>query len=212
MFIAEDLIVDTVHLKEMMSLRSATSRMGWYLQQFIKIGYALQCQDAFYLVWDADTIPCRPYSWCDDEGRPYFDVKEEFHEPYFDTIGRLFLGMKKITSQSFISEHMLVSTELMREMVEELGGKDAYVQRIINAIDDEVLGGSGFSEFETFGTWCMTKYPKHYRLRKWKSIRTGAMWFVDNNLPIQVINWIGKEYDAVSFESWNGAEFSAKCR
>ena len=32
-------------------------RAGWYFQQFLKLAYAYQCQDEYYIVWDADTIP-----------------------------------------------------------------------------------------------------------------------------------------------------------
>ena len=35
---------------------------GWYYQQFLKWEYARQCKDEYYLVWDGDTIPCRPLS------------------------------------------------------------------------------------------------------------------------------------------------------
>ena len=32
---------------------------GWYFQQFLKIQYALLCEDEYYMVWDGDTIPCK---------------------------------------------------------------------------------------------------------------------------------------------------------
>jgi len=35
---------------------------GWYYQQFLKMQYAHVCEDACYLVWDGDTIPCGPFS------------------------------------------------------------------------------------------------------------------------------------------------------
>ena len=54
---------------------------GWYYQQFLKMQYAVMCEDAYYLVWDGDTIPCRSFSLFHEElGIPYLDVKGEYHE------------------------------------------------------------------------------------------------------------------------------------
>ena len=58
---------------------------GWYYQQFLKLQYARVCQDKYYMSWDGDTVPCKDFSMFGDDGRPYFDLKHEFHEEYFTT-------------------------------------------------------------------------------------------------------------------------------
>lgn len=65
-------------------------RPGWYLQQFIKMGFALSdySQNQYYLSWDADTIPLRKLDFFVD-GKVMFAMKKEFHKPYFDTIKRI---------------------------------------------------------------------------------------------------------------------------
>lgn len=84
---------------------NAEKRAGWYFQQFIKLGYSSMCKYDYYLSWDADTIPIRKISMF-NSGRPIFDIKNEYHKPYFDTMYNL-LGLNKIISGSYISEHMI---------------------------------------------------------------------------------------------------------
>lgn len=36
------------------------ARTGWYIQQFLKMGFSQKTKDADYLIWDADTIILKP--------------------------------------------------------------------------------------------------------------------------------------------------------
>ena len=95
------------------------SRTGWYFQQFLKIGYAKVCRDTHYLVWDADTIPLKNIEFLNGD-KMLFNMKNEHHEPYFETIKTLF--NHKITPftrkkySSFISEGMIINTEIMKKL------------------------------------------------------------------------------------------------
>ena len=42
--------------------QQGTNRVGWYLQQYLKLGVALHIPDLsdYYLVWDADNIATQP--------------------------------------------------------------------------------------------------------------------------------------------------------
>ena len=52
---------------------------GWYYQQFLKMQYSAVCEDDYYLVWDGDTIPCKPFTmFYEDKKTPYFDLKREY--------------------------------------------------------------------------------------------------------------------------------------
>ena len=46
-------------------MKQGTNRVGWYLQQYLKLGVAVHIPDLsdYYLVWDADNIPTRPISF-----------------------------------------------------------------------------------------------------------------------------------------------------
>ena len=179
-------------------------RTGWYVQQFIKMGYSSICTDQYYLLWDSDTVPIRKCSFF-LEGKPCFDIKKEFHEPYFVTIGRLFQGLNKRIDGSFISEHMIINTHYMREMLETienntaLNGKN-YQEKILYSIDNKDLLKSGFSEFETYGTFMTAYHPNFYTFRKWSSLRHGKYFYNEPMLSEYEKKWLSNNYDAISYE------------
>ena len=179
---------------------------GWYYQQFIKMQYSAMCRDDYYLVWDGDTIPCRVLKMFDDAtGQPYFDVKHEYHKYYFDTISVLLNGMEKVISQSFISEHMIISSKIMKEMILDIEGNNAiegvyFWEKIINAIPEERIQESAFSEFETYGTYTAIKHTSAYRLRDWHSFRQGGEFFSIDTISDRDFKWLANDFDAISFE------------
>lgn len=190
--------------------------VGWYYQQFLKMSYALHTKDEYYLVWDGDTIPVRPIAMQAPDGVAYFDTKTEYYEPYFISMRALFSGMDKCIQPSFISEHMLIKSEYMREMLQVLTENPAllgtsFYERILRGIGNPRLNEASFSEFETFGTFVVKKYPESYRLRKWMSFRNAGQYFDPNTITESDIMWLGKDFSAISFEKGHtvepGAEF-----
>ena len=208
-FMDEKELVDFKAIEELMVKRTGKAetgrRAGWYVQQFVKMGFARVCRDDYYLLWDSDTVPLKPVSLVEGD-KPVFDCKMEYHEAYFKTLEKL-LGLKKGVEESFISEHMVVKTSLMRQLLDELEANEAlegrnFAEKIINAVPGEELGKSGFSEFETFGTYVCSKFPDAYGMRKWKSLRCGGLFF-EGGLSAQVVSWLSRSYDAISFEKWD---------
>lgn len=95
-------------------------RAGWYFQQFLKMGFALSSYAKdYYLVWDADTLPTSPLRFFDEEGRALLTQKTEYHCPYFDTMQRL-IGLDKSVDFSFIAEHMVFETSIMRSLIDKI--------------------------------------------------------------------------------------------
>lgn len=90
--------------------------VGWYFQQFLKLGFARSkyCKD-YYLSWDADTLPLAPITFFEDE-HLLFNPKSEYNSNYFRTIERLF-GYGKQTEYSFIAENMIFSKNVVGEML-----------------------------------------------------------------------------------------------
>ncbi len=179
---------------------------GWYYQQFLKMQYAFVCQDEYYMVWDGDTIPCKQIKMFQDEsGKPYLDMKHEYHEEYFETMGKLLPGIRKVIERSFISEHMLIRADIMRELVTAIENNDKisgekFWEKIINAIPAEKIQDSAFSEFETYGTFCALRHMSVYILREWHSFRQGGTFFNINKISDRDFNWLSKDFDAISFE------------
>ena len=188
-------------------------RTGWYVQQFLKMAYAQICEDEFYLLWDSDTIPLKKIEVFDNSGKPYIDYKTEYHKQYFDTIGRILPGYKKEFSKSFIAEHMLVNTSQMKEVIGKIEANEAvaglfFYEKIINSIDTKDLSGSGFSEFETFGTYIYRNYKEQYIFRRWNSVRHGGFFFSkEKGYTDQQRDWMARNYHAISFEKSDKMSF-----
>nr|MCR5735844.1 DUF6492 family protein [Lachnospiraceae bacterium] len=178
---------------------------GWYYQQFLKMSYSGICEDEYYMTWDGDTIPCKSFGMFDTDGTPYFDLKQEYCENYFITLGRLFPFMKKCIDKSFISEHMVMKKEYMQEMIkaietdERLAGS-TYYEKILRTIDKEKLKASSFSEFETYGTFVSMKHFGAYKLRNWHSFRYCGNFFDPDTITDEDYKWLSADFEAVSFE------------
>lgn len=214
-FLDEDSIVpfDAIHavmkdaLKDILMGRELPRGItGWYYQQFLKMQYANVCQDPYYLVWDGDTIPCRQFSmFCENSGKPYLDLKQEYHEEYFQVMSKLLPGMGKSIKKSFISEHMLIRCNLMKHLIEEIESNSnlkgtPFWEKIIYAIDIDKLQSNSFSEFETYGTYVTFRDPSAYSLRNWQSFRYGGLYFDPDAISDADYEWLGRDFYAISFE------------
>jgi len=179
---------------------------GWYYQQFLKMKYSYVTDKDYYMSWDGDTVPCKLFDMFDPvTGKPYFDVKSEYHEEYFNTITRLFPEMHKVIGKSFISEHMIFNKTIMHELIREIEGNTdipgtSFFEKILRAIRPGELLNNGYSEFETFGTYVAFRHSEAYRIRRWHSIRYGSMYFIPEEMTEDDYEWIGVDFDAVSFE------------
>ncbi len=179
---------------------------GWYYQQFLKMQYAYICEDDYYMTWDGDTVPCRMVNmFKEDTGEPFFDLKTELKKEYFDTMGRLIPGMHKVIEKSFISEHMLFRKDLMKYLINRIeSNKDfegkTFWEKILYSIPVDLVQEGVFSEFETYGTYVALTNPMAYRLREWHSFRLGAEFFDPNTISDGDFEWLGRDFDAISFE------------
>ena len=180
---------------------------GWYYQQFLKMQYARICKDAYYLVWDGDTIPCALFSMFKaGTSTPYLDMKTEYYPQYFDTMARLIPDLHKCFEKSFISEHMLMNSEIMRELLSEIESNPHiegkyFWEKIIHAIDAKGLQENSFSEFETYGTYVAMRHPESYRLRDWHSFRYGGVFYSLDTISDRDYAWLAKDFSAISFEN-----------
>ncbi len=178
---------------------------GWYYQQFLKMKYADFCQDEYYMIWDGDTIPCKKISMYSADEHPYLDYKEEYKQAYFDTMGKLIPGLRKVIRPSFISEHMLIKKQIMNSLIKDIEGNESiqgnsFWEKILYAIDAESIQNAEFSEFETYGSYAAIRYTDTYRLREWHSFRLGAEYFDPKEITDADFEWLGRDFHAISFE------------
>lgn len=178
---------------------------GWYYQQFLKLQYARVCQDKYYMSWDGDTVPCKDFSMFGDDGRPYFDLKHEFHEEYFTTMNKLLPNLNKTIDKSFISEHMIFDCHYVIKMLEDIEKNAAvkgkmFWEKILYSIRLEHIQENSFSEFETFGTYMAVNYPDIYNYRNWHSFRYGGYYFHPEVITQRDYDWLSKDFYAISFE------------
>lgn len=206
-FIDEEQIIKLCDVKETIKRiagdEESYQRAGWYLQQFIKMKYAFLCEEEYYIVWDADTIPLQKKNFFENE-RPVFFMKDEYNVAYFETMPRLVEGLKKIEDKSFIAEHMIINSKVMRAMIDEIESTNAegkeFWEKILHCINPKDIKYSGYSEFETYGNYCMLRYPDLYVRKMYDSFRYASKYFVLDEMRQQDFEWIARDYPAVSFE------------
>ena len=178
---------------------------GWYYQQFIKYLLAERCSDEYYLVWDGDTIPCKEFTMFSDNGMPYLDTKHEYHKTYFDDLQRLIPGIQKFVEQSFISEHMLFRTDIVKDLVKTIEANEeikgvTFWEKIINSLTALELNENSFSEYESYGTYVAYTDMFAYRMREWHSFRYGSTFFYVDKITERDFEWLGHDFFAISFE------------
>lgn len=112
--------------------------------------------------------------------------------------------MHKAIPQSFITEHMIFDTAVMRELLaaieqnEALSGS-AFYEKILAAVEKEELLFSGFSEFETYGTYLYTYHREKMQFRSLKTLRDGKR-YVGAAPGAEELAWLAESYDTVSIE------------
>ena len=186
---------------------------GWFFQQFLKMGFALSkfCKNEFYMSWDADTIPVKKLEFFDVNNHPYFTMKSEFHQPYFDTMEKL-IGLRKANPSSYIAEHMMFNRNVMKELISTIETNsdvdgDTWFEKVMNAIPPEIVCTNSFSEFETYGTYCAKYHPRMYVERTMNGFRLGGLIqgrFVSKRI---LQGFSGYDYSVVSFEIYHRPPF-----
>ena len=182
------------------------SRAGWYFKQILNLAYSLREETSpYYLTWDADSIPVRGISFFDPDGRVYMTMKKENHAPYFTTSMNL-IGIGKVAERSFIAEHMMFERDHVRALLKRIDGNDSptgasIAKRVIESIAAEDLSGSGFAEYEIYGSFMFATARKRIALRTLPSLRHGTAFFSRSPSDAQLFA-LSRRYYWTSFEDW----------
>lgn len=214
--IDENTLYKGLNIDSLKSLFSSIGRdtmmAGWYFQQFLKMAFALSefCNTDYYLSWDSDTIPLREIVFFDNDGRPYFTMKTEHHSPYFDAIEKL-LGFSSFNNRSYIAENMMFNKTVMAELINiiqsnsDLTGETWY-EKIVYALDPESVSPMGFSEFETYGNYCLNYHIDLYKERVLPSFRSGGL-IQGRFVSDRILEQLGFDQATASFEIYDRPPF-----
>lgn len=178
------------------------SQTGWYFQQLLKFAFAhTNYAGDYYLTWDADTLPVNDIVFFNNK-KPLFTKKIEYHAPYFDTMKRL-IGFGRLVDYSFIAEHMLFKTDIVRELTERIEKSSVkgnnWYEKIINACDFSDGKANLFSEFETYGNYCAKYYPSLYGTRTLNTFRAAGL-IRGRHINDHIIERLSLDLHIASFE------------
>jgi hypothetical protein len=174
------------------------NRKYWYYQQFLKMAfsYSKYCNHEHYLIWDADTIPLNKINFISNTEQIYLTTSNsEYHGEYFNNIKKIFKDIN-IYEKSFISQHLYVNINHMKEIIEHLGSIENH--NWTNNLLSQLSGNSIslFSEYETYCNYVLNKYPDQYKIIKRKWFRRGA--FIVKG--IGNIDNLSEYYDYIAIE------------
>lgn len=202
-------LVKTVAEDEDIAGWYANKIFGWYFQQFLKMSYARVCMDEAYLVWDADTLPLTNLQMVNGKtDKYYFTMKTEYNEPYFKTMEKIFMPpLKKMVPESFIAEHMVFDCNIMNSLLDNINGNqelkgNSWFEKIMYAIGKDDIMNFSFSEFETYGNYCIKYFSDMYEMRTMCSLRNGRT-YLGMHPSDRKLRWASKSFDVVSFERWD---------
>lgn len=185
-----------------------SQRAGWYLQQFIKIEACRQSfADDICLIWDADTIPINEINFIDENGLLiYYKGTDRplIHQPYFDLISKI-LYLNRIVDASFISQSFPVRSNWVQSMCVEIEAnfqKNSWIDVILENIDHS-KGISGFSEYETLGTFISNRYPGEIKFSDRNFYRHGTA-LMGNSINLDQAHWnsLNNNIDYIAFEEY----------
>ena len=179
-------------------------RVGWYLQQFVKISAVLTHDDQdLVLIWDADTVPLRKLEFINSSGKFIYYKGDEHRKSYFDFIERA-LGLKRTQKFSFIAQSLILKVSWARELTNALAqnAQLPWIDAVLSFLDK--AEPAGFAEFETLGTWIWNHHHDEILISDRSWYRNGLS-LVGNPLKLSKSVWSGlaQSYDFVSFEMWD---------
>ena len=172
------------------------NRIGWVLQQLLKVMFSNLSRSNFVLVVDADTILLEPRPWLQMNSRQILSLSEERHNPYYTVLD--FLGIKNRRDYSFITHHMVYQPWVWQEIFRSINvtNQDDLISKVLSLpLDSE----SPFSlDYEMYAQYLLGNYPQLVDLRKWSNLECAP-----NNLTR--IGWqeeIAEHYYSMSVHSW----------
>lgn len=151
---------------------NGNDRSGWLFQQLLKLSGDQISRTENFLVVDADTIFVRNrvFLW---RKKTIFDLSEERHDPYHIVYKRI-LEEETTSMLSFVTHYMLLNKKILKQLksdIEEIHRKnwDAVIIEQADKNDE-----SGFSEYELYGNYFRSRFPRQINNAYWFNSTTIA--------------------------------------
>lgn len=179
-------------------------RAGWYLQQLVKLNYARSTSCERYVIWDSDTVQLNPIMFFSDE-YIYLNSSKNLHRPYRKTIEKIFAGLIPPTQESFVSQFMVIETSVANMMLDDIKdtcGVDHWFEGVLKSIP--LSGPSEFSEFETYASYAIFRFPKQYHINytRWFLYGSDILGLNEIRCFEEIRNYF-PGFDYVSFERFH---------
>jgi len=189
-----------------MLLADNVDRFGWYFQQFLKIEALIRSTTERVVIWDADCVPLKNIRLFDENDNAVYMKASEHHQEYFRMIQNL-LGLTRIQDQSFVIPGFPMKKDWVNGFVQDVESRndnDKWFDAIISCTD--LSQQSGFSEFETLGTWVANSYPHSWISSNltWERLGQSRFGPAQNFTPEALVK-LGQAngLDVISFENWD---------
>jgi hypothetical protein len=144
-------------------------RIGWYLQQLIKLYASLVIKDILsnYLVIDSDTYFLRPVTFFSNR-KPLYNYGTEYHLPYFDHMTKLHPTLTKQTQYSGICHHMMFQRKIIEQLFElvQTYHNTEFYKAFLQCINKKDILGSGASEYEIYFNFLHIYQKDNFIIRK----------------------------------------------
>jgi len=158
-------------------MRLKNNRLGWKYQQLLKLyaAFVIPNISTNILILDSDTIFLTDVFFLDQQSNALFQVRDEYHIPYFEHLMRLIPGVGRVFEEhSGIAHHMVFQKAVLDDLFAHIQARHQTEvwKAICDAIDREELLGSCFSEYEIYFNFVFSRTDQ-MKLRKLKMIDSG---------------------------------------
>ncbi len=154
--------------KEEIARYAPLGRAGWYFQQFLKLYFFKVMGKKVLenlLIIDADTIFLKKTEFFEN-GKPLYNVEIGYHQPYYEILEKIFGFGRQSNDFSGITHHMIFQRRYIEDIfrIGSRNGKKEFWKEIMENINKETV--SGFSEYDLYFNYMLTKHPDRIKIRK----------------------------------------------
>jgi hypothetical protein len=173
-------------------------RIGWYLQQLLKIyaGNIIPGILKRYLVLDSDTHFLKPTYFITKDGKHAFTTGTEYHEEYFIHMNKLHPSFKKYHNLSGISHHSFFHNDIINELIQKVetyhGNNKPFwkifLEIVLELIKIKGFAGAECSEYEIYFNYMVFNHPNEMVIRelKWENV---ARLNLNSDCDYQSVHW-----------------------
>jgi hypothetical protein len=176
-------------------------RSKWLYQQLLKLSFDKFSLSENFLVIDSDTVLIQPQKF-ENDGKLLLQIADEFHKPYFDVYHRL-LGLQPKSLLSSVTHCMIFNKEFLNSLKLELSKSNNLDWIDFIVLNTDLKNASGFSEYETYGLWCVENYEnriyREYFFNKFIKLSEDTSFNYDFHA---LVNIYGSSFKSISIHNY----------